>query len=163
MPRHPPIALKTLDRSHCQCPPLRHPEGASQLASRFLCGKRLQWNWLKRPASRDLSKGAVRQTHPMREIERLTATDQNLQHPASWRHLRRRGPNSSSGIRTNLLFTMSMQNMRSASADHKTCIRMTFSILSTPIHQRDHGGAGRDRTDDPLLAKQVLSQLSYGP
>ncbi len=25
------------------------------------------------------------------------------------------------------------------------------------------GGAGRDRTDDPLLAKQVLSQLSYSP
>jgi hypothetical protein len=32
--------------------------------------------------------------------------------------------------------------------------------LSTPT---DVGGAGRDRTDDPLLAKQVLSQLSYGP
>ena len=27
----------------------------------------------------------------------------------------------------------------------------------------DIGGASRDRTDDPLLAKQVLSQLSYGP
>ena len=26
-----------------------------------------------------------------------------------------------------------------------------------------NGGASRDRTDDPLLAKQVLSQLSYGP
>ena len=26
-----------------------------------------------------------------------------------------------------------------------------------------NGGAGRDRTDDPLLAKQVLSQLSYSP
>ena len=25
------------------------------------------------------------------------------------------------------------------------------------------GGAGRDRTDDILLAKQALSQLSYGP
>ena len=25
------------------------------------------------------------------------------------------------------------------------------------------GGAYRDRTDDPLLAKQVLSQLSYSP
>ena len=25
------------------------------------------------------------------------------------------------------------------------------------------GGASRDRTDDPLLAKQVLSHLSYGP
>ncbi len=28
---------------------------------------------------------------------------------------------------------------------------------------RVNGGASRDRTDDPLLAKQVLSQLSYGP
>ena len=28
---------------------------------------------------------------------------------------------------------------------------------------RETGGASRDRTDDPLLAKQVLSQLSYGP
>ena len=26
-----------------------------------------------------------------------------------------------------------------------------------------YGGAGRNRTDDPLLAKQVLSQLSYSP
>ena len=25
------------------------------------------------------------------------------------------------------------------------------------------GGASRDRTDDLLLAKQALSQLSYGP
>ena len=25
------------------------------------------------------------------------------------------------------------------------------------------GGAYRDRTDDPLRARQVLSQLSYGP
>lgn len=25
------------------------------------------------------------------------------------------------------------------------------------------GGGRRDRTDDPLLAKQVLSQLSYAP
>jgi hypothetical protein len=29
--------------------------------------------------------------------------------------------------------------------------------------RRERGGASRDRTDDPLLAKQVLSQLSYGP
>ena len=27
----------------------------------------------------------------------------------------------------------------------------------------NYGGADRDRTGDPLLAKQVLSQLSYGP
>jgi hypothetical protein len=29
--------------------------------------------------------------------------------------------------------------------------------------QQSAGGADRDRTGDPLLAKQVLSQLSYGP
>ena len=32
--------------------------------------------------------------------------------------------------------------------------------LSSPS---SHGGDNRDRTDDPLLAKQVLSQLSYTP
>ena len=42
MPRHPPNALTTLDRSHCQCPCSR-----TDLA--------------ERPASRDLSDGAVRQ------------------------------------------------------------------------------------------------------
>ena len=39
------------------------------------------------------------------------------------------------------------------------------SWLAKPklAQQAKAGGAGRDRTDDPLLAKQVLSQLSYGP
>ena len=30
-------------------------------------------------------------------------------------------------------------------------------------HFHAYGGDERDRTDDPLLAKQVLSQLSYTP
>ena len=34
------------------------------------------------------------------------------------------------------------------------------SLASTP---KNLGGAERDRTADPLLAKQVLSQLSYSP
>jgi hypothetical protein len=41
-----------------------------------------------------------------------------------------------------------------------------FFSCSVPIRDRGlvkTGGASRDRTDDPLLAKQVLSQLSYGP
>ena len=33
-------------------------------------------------------------------------------------------------------------------------------LRSNGSHQADLGGACRDRTDDPLLAKQVLSQLS---
>ena len=35
---------------------------------------------------------------------------------------------------------------------------MHFSLLTALT-----GGDERDRTDDPLLAKQVLSQLSYTP
>ena len=31
------------------------------------------------------------------------------------------------------------------------------------LARRDDGGGRRDRTDDLLLAKQALSQLSYAP
>ena len=43
--------------------------------------------------------------------------------------------------------------------------RQSFPDLSTPSSNTavGGGGGGRDRTDDPLLAKQVLSQLSYAP
>ena len=36
-------------------------------------------------------------------------------------------------------------------------------ILSRSLDTKCIGGAERDRTADPLLAKQVLSQLSYSP
>ena len=38
---------------------------------------------------------------------------------------------------------------------------MIFAFASSI--SKTFGGGGRDRTDDPLLAKQVLSQLSYAP
>jgi hypothetical protein len=34
---------------------------------------------------------------------------------------------------------------------------------SRPLTRMKNGGDGRNRTDDPLLAKQVLYQLSYIP
>src|SRR5215469_18910140 len=40
---------------------------------------------------------------------------------------------------------------------------MPDPILAFPRISAGSGGADRDRTGDPLLAKQVLSQLSYGP
>jgi hypothetical protein len=41
----------------------------------------------------------------------------------------------------------------------------TFCQRLTPIftQSQEVGGAEEDRTPDPLLAKQVLSQLSYSP
>ena len=41
--------------------------------------------------------------------------------------------------------------------------RSSLSPLSALIRVLASGGGRRDRTDDPLLAKQVLSQLSYAP
>ena len=41
------------------------------------------------------------------------------------------------------------------------CVRVFYT--SEAVVSLRTGGASRDRTDDPLLAKQVLSQLSYGP
>ncbi len=40
-----------------------------------------------------------------------------------------------------------------------------FQVLLTNylIFNERHGGAGEDRTPDPLRARQVLSQLSYDP
>jgi hypothetical protein len=40
---------------------------------------------------------------------------------------------------------------------------MNASSLAANNLPRGFGGGRRDRTDDPLLAKQVLSQLSYAP
>ena len=39
----------------------------------------------------------------------------------------------------------------------------SFDPLSERSRTISTGGARRDRTDDLLLAKQALSQLSYGP
>ena len=44
--------------------------------------------------------------------------------------------------------------------DHLVC---RFSLLPHFYSFSRVGGDERDRTDDPLLAKQVLSQLSYTP
>ena len=41
--------------------------------------------------------------------------------------------------------------------------RVRNLVCAVIPHPARTGGASRDRTDDPLLAKQVLSQLSYGP
>ena len=44
------------------------------------------------------------------------------------------------------------------------CFQIGFSSEKAIWKQRmEFGGADRDRTGDPLLAKQVLSQLSYSP
>ena len=56
------------------------------------------------------------------------------------------------------LFTMSKYPAMDRLRDQNTA---KLALLRTS--RRKVGGARRDRTDDILLAKQALSQLSYGP
>jgi hypothetical protein len=51
---------------------------------------------------------------------------------------------------------------RTISAQPWDGTRETAQFGGTGRRMRN-GGADRDRTDDPLLAKQMLSQLSYSP
>ena len=191
MPRHPPIALKTLDRSHCQCPSARSrrdrrfsqtltglASARSQRDRRYVTTLRVARDVIgtKRPASRDRFEGAVRQTHHMQGIERPRRQIMNL---------------ADHEVRTNLLFTMSNRTSGKPRSSPQTFFTNDFfspSQLNTILAQkarrscgsrgrqtatwrmkrrslrdRASGGAGRDRTDDILLAKQALSQLSYGP
>src|SRR5690606_16668485 len=54
-----------------------------------------------------------------------------------------------------------------ACASSKRCklyfLQKDISLARHHLPSRRIGGAERDRTADPLLAKQVLSQLSYSP
>ena len=55
---------------------------------------------------------------------------------------------------------------RSAGApnDWRRALRLAqASFVAASLNTNRFGGAERDRTADPLLAKQVLSQLSYSP
>ena len=50
------------------------------------------------------------------------------------------------------------------SALHSLANAMLITRAAEPPERNEKaGGANRDRTDDLLLAKQALSQLSYGP
>ena len=64
-------------------------------------------------------------------------------------------------LRIDLLFTMS-DNLHRVIEDRRDTNSSSWTERSIAAPTKV-GGARRDRTDDLLLAKQALSQLSYGP
>ena len=67
--------------------------------------------------------------------------------------------------RINLLYTMSeiphAHPVRDATCE--VMFRGRFRSGTSSVFDQPSGGARRDRTDDLMLAKHALSQLSYGP
>ena len=60
--------------------------------------------------------------------------------------------------------TLSAHALRETDKSHRKGLER-FNLLDTWSRPRgpDFGGARRDRTDDLMLAKHALPQLSYGP
>jgi hypothetical protein len=68
--------------------------------------------------------------------------------------------------RIDLLFTMSENTHDASIEDDASELMFRGRIDDGSIRRRSStssGGARRDRTDDLMLAKHALSQLSYGP
>jgi hypothetical protein len=143
MPRHSPIALTTLDRSHDRCPPSDHPIRTACSAgfkkhSRFLQTK---IDILKRPACFKINPGLRGQAQPH------ILENSPMAHKAA---------TSAPSAKAGSIFSSrcSKRQARSTKASRKqTSFSRTVKF----------GGASRDRTDDLKLAKLPLSQLSYGP
>lgn len=75
----------------------------------------------------------------------------------------RQSPSTPGSFQTYLLFTI-LAEQASVSAETMQTLFSPKTRNRSPSHQHQNlGGAERDRTADPLLAKQVLSQLSYSP
>lgn len=104
---------------------------------------------------------AVRQANHMRRIERPARRCHIHQHPVTYGRLwtlQDQAPN----VEPEQIFSLRCQNRTCGQPRPTAKLFSNDFFLTNPLNTR-FGGAGRDRTDDPLLAKQVLSQLSYGP
>ena len=87
----------------------------------------------------------------------LLATRTHHKHSSSRHHVRVTTRPSVLCIRS------TMSNSQRISADFRPLSHAQFSSFCRGPVNQETGGAERDRTDDLLLAKQALSQLSYGP
>jgi hypothetical protein len=55
------------------------------------------------------------------------------------------------------------RNLSKSHRKDRGSIALRLAQPLSRLHSQDLGGARRDRTDDLMLAKHALSQLSYGP
>lgn len=138
-----------------------------------------------RPASRDLSGDARSgNINPAQPSERRSKEHPNNDHASRTRlpsylqplfHVRSARPSmASSGLGSDVsgnrhrhleasrhIFSSQCKQNRHQSLKRRC--KLYFPKDNRQFNTKQNGGAERDRTADPLLAKQVLSQLSYSP
>ena len=144
MPRHPPNALKSLDRSHYQDSGIRYQMSRKTPKTRFPCPM---------PASvLGRTKGNTGQPDGKTYIVHSFCPNMARSSTTA------RG---SRAVQTNPSFTMSISSTHAFAA--AKLVSIGRSGKPGPCKLAGNGGARRDRTDDLKLAKLPLSQLSYGP
>lgn len=231
MPRHPPNALTTLNRSHCQCSsfsqpfirttnrpgyllqpsPINHaidvfdpvtllelrraallcqifktsfsrsnpvPRGQATVIRSFVRGK-------AKPFQQQTIQSDKLPTY-LQSFPNLRSARPSKGSSGSGSDIRIKIPIPGS-LQINLLFTIRTEQANTHKSDAKLYFQGRHEPHDQPPIQGDspspivrrpiwsaanevcnsvkikNGGAERDRTADPLLAKQVLSQLSYSP
>ena len=143
MPRHPPNALTTLDRSHCQCPSAPHGSEWHRRLDQLLETSNGRMRSAYAPWCRTPSKG-----NDGFRNQKATGRTMSSLHVFQNTRIRRRAISSS------------FKQVTHRSDDARRAHALGERVRSDDA---GNGGAGRDRTDDLKLAKLPLSQLSYGP
>ena len=153
-PRHPPDALKALDCSHRRCPPLGRGSFGERLLVRRRRNRRLHFSRFQRKdqlASQIIRGCGCRSRRACKQARTINET-------ASAPIARRECPDD-----LPLHDVIERKFPPQNAAGNRNFIKRTISAGPRSAIIEEDGGARRDRTDDLLLAKQALSQLSYGP
>ena len=146
-PRHPPDTLKALDRSHYRCPS-RHPASAEGDDA-----MRMPFGFAGHDRKDQFAQtypGALRSSDARRLEVRMIDDCADCAGPKA------------SPVRPDM-FSLHDVMEPAKTRQRAGYSRNLFWTASESLGNQPSGGARRDRTDDLMLAKHALSQLSYGP
>ena len=168
-PRHPPNALKALDRSHDRCPPV--PQDGGPI--RPLQSKE---RTIRKTCLRLSPKTFACLTHPVVQRSDDQRSEIRIESPrwcagslrqpnASPLHNVKHPPASPKEPPANCQVRSPARKPERAAGEFPQRLRSSHAsaIGCRTAPRGSPGGARRDRTDDLMLAKHALSQLSYGP
>ena len=137
------------------------------LGSKLVCQLPEAYRRLPRPSSPVIAKASTTCTYSLDPIALTADTAQNQgyrtlptfgAHDAIYTH------HPSQPLTSNLVSSKFLKNKEQLQQHSKDRTNRAFGCRrSTGMHTPKRGGGERDRTDDLLLAKQALSQLSYTP
>ena len=159
-PRHPPNALKSLDRSHHQCPSRSAADRSSVLANGSIGRTLIRKTSLLRIVPTACGQAAdIALLYAIPSPQRLSSPCDVITFQCSEL---RAGRDITS--RSTLGAILPLHDVRyHASHTKPRGFPVDAKDVLADEPKTPAGGARRDRTDDLLLAKQALSQLSYGP